>query len=334
MAKYMDAAGIRALAESAKSYFAAIDDLASTNEIQERLTEILMQNQETFDTMASLLQIMLGRTSAAKIYSLYQDPTAYNLTSSMGMAVAPPVPIEVATLSCKNSSGIQYFPEAYIPYVTTLASAFSNAAQLKVVGNIYAGNCKSLAQAFYNAYRLLIVENIYAPECTDASYLFAGCSVLERIGRLDIGTPATVAGMFKLCTALKTVPEVDTSAATDLSYMFDGSAQIKRIEGISFKSAANISSIFNQMGANVEYAYLLDLGYTDVMPDLSALTKWGTGKAENLESLRYSLVESSCDRAAAGLPNLTMRPSQTSFALLSSEDVARIIAKGYTIFPK
>ena len=332
MAKYMDSDGIRALAESAKSYFAANADLESTNMIQQRTMQIISQMNEMIEYLEKVIYFM-GTGDRIAFGDIYNDPSVYEIAGRM-MPIAPPVPCYVSVLSCKNSSNVQYFPDAYIPVIRSLAGSFYNANALVIVGNIYAERCSSLAQTFYNATKLRIVGDIYAPQCADASFMFAGCGALERIGRLDIGTPDVAKGMFKLCPSLKTVPGIDTSAVRDFSYMFDGSHKIERIEGISFKSATDVSAIFNQMGHNVTFARLLDIGYTDVMPDLSALTKWGTGRAENLESLRYSLVESSCDRAAAGLPTLTMLLSRTSYALLSSEDVARITAKGYTIFPK
>lgn len=204
---------------------------------------------------------------------------------------------------------------------------------LELVGDLIASTCTSLSQTFYNSYKLVKVGDIYAPKCTDASFMFAGCNALSWVGRFDIGTPANVKGMFKFCSKIKVIPAIDTSAATDMSAMFDGASQVERIEGISFKSATATASIFNEMGQHTRYARLLDIGYTDEVPEIGKLSQWGTGGAENLESMRYSLLESTCDRAAAGKSNLTLRPSSATFGLLTSDDRAKLSAKGYTVFP-
>lgn len=333
MAKYLDAAGVRALAESAKSYFAGLEDLV---EVNEHIEFAFQRIQYAEDDLSNLMRVVNCSTVGESISSLntiYADSNNYSLTASRGCYVAPLVPPGVDTVTCKNTTALRYFPTACIPFVTSLASSLSSCVMLELVGDLIASACTSLSQTFYNSYRLVKVGDIYAPKCTDASNMFAGCNALRWLGRLDIGTPANVKGMFKLCSEIKVIPAIDTSAATDMSEMFDGADNVERIEGISFKSATGVLSIFNQMGQNVRYARLLDIGYTDVVPEIGKLSQWGTGGAENLESMRYSLVESTCDRAAAGKSNLTLRPSSATYALLTSDDRAKLSAKGYTVFP-
>lgn len=62
-----------------------------------------------------------------------------------------------------------------------------------------------------------------------------------------------------------------------------------------------------------------------------AAIPWGTGGEESLESLKLSLITESFDRAAAGYSAMTLTLNSQTKALLSAEEKAAIVAKGYTI---
>ena len=284
MAKFLDAAGVRALAESAKSYFAGLEDMVEANENILLVMQRLTQAEEWLISTDKLLYCTtVGRGS--NLSSVYEDTTNYQLKNRFD--IAPCVPALVETLTCRNA-GIRYFPTTCIPKITSLANSFTSCSILQIVGDLIASSCTSLSQTFYNCMELVKVGDIYAPKCTDASFMFAGCYALRWVGRFDIGTPANVKGMFKLCSKIKVIPAIDTSAATDMSAMFDGASMVERIEGISFKSATDTGSIFNDMRGLTRYARLLDIGYTDDVPEIGKLSQWGTGGAENLESMLFA----------------------------------------------
>ena len=52
---------------------------------------------------------------------------------------------------------------------------------------------------------------------------------------------------------------------------------------------------------------------------------------ESRLSLTYTLVDHSFDRASAGYPTCTINLSSTTKSLLTSEEIAQITAKGFTI---
>ena len=77
---------------------------------------------------------------------------------------------------------------------------------------------------------------------------------------------------------------------------------------------------------------IVNLGQSELTAyDFSLATVWGTGSEEARQSLVNSLLTDSYDRAAAGMPPVTIKLSATSKTALTSEEIAAITAKGFTI---
>lgn len=83
-----------------------------------------------------------------------------------------------------------------------------------------------------------------------------------------------------------------------------------------------------------KYVEFVDLFNTlsELPYNLTALNNWGTGSEENRQSLVKSLVENTVDRTKfSGAKPVTIQLDPAVKALLTSDEIAQITAKGYTI---
>ena len=75
-----------------------------------------------------------------------------------------------------------------------------------------------------------------------------------------------------------------------------------------------------------------DLQPTEEFSTYPTLNNWGTGSEENRQSLVKSLVENTVDRTKfSGAKPVTIQLDPAVKALLTSDEIAQITAKGYTI---
>ena len=112
--------------------------------------------------------------------------------------------------------------------------------------------------------------------------------------------------------------------------------KIRRVEGLNFARVTD-GHLF---GGDVRfpqyqltYMRIINLGQSELAsyPDFACALKWGTGSEEARQSLVNSLLTDSYDRAAAGMPPATIKLAAASKAVLTSEEIAAITAKGFTI---
>ncbi len=68
---------------------------------------------------------------------------------------------------------------------------------------------------------------------TDMSFMFIGCSSLEKIPHLDTSKVTNMRYMFDGCSSLEEIPHMDTSKVTDMSYMFNECSSLDK--NISFR---------------------------------------------------------------------------------------------------
>lgn len=83
-----------------------------------------------------------------------------------------------------------------------------------------------------------------------------------------------------------------------------------------------------------KYVEFVDLFNTlsELPYNLTALNNWGTGSEENRQSLVKSLVENTVDRTKfSGAKPVTIQLDPAVKALLTSDEIAQITSKGYTI---
>ena len=141
--------------------------------------------------------------------------------------------------------------------------------------------------------------------------------------------------MFQGCSSIKSLPEKDTSNAKHMHGIFDGCSSLTTIEGISLKSYGE-SSIGNSTNSSIRKAVFKDIGYQSsvVQFNTANIENWGVNTSE-IPDARQSLIDSlitySFDRATAGYPTCTITLSTNTKALLTSDEISQINAKGFTI---
>lgn len=178
---------------------------------------------------------------------------------------------------------------------------------------------------------------------------FMGCTSLREV-YIDGMTSATnLSQMFQDCVNLKTV-RINTSSVTTINNIFSHAE--------SLSSVTFVGGTQNVMYTNYAFVYCREL--TSIALDLSsaketyllftdcgALTDMRIDNYGNLEptqnmtfpvpaavshdSLIYSFLDHSKDRAAEGWQSLTIRMNAATKARLSDEEKAAIVAKGYII---
>lgn len=331
----MDSAGVRALAESAKSYFASNTDVEELTEYLGTTIGMVQENQDSIRDINYAMNLAVVQSAAARpgVGMLIEAASSknYSYISSSNSVMPPPVPTSCTSFSCKGNIGLHYFPTMYLHSVSSLASAFYGCTHLQYVGDIMAPKCTVIESAFFGCTALRKVGYFSAPLATTATSMFEGCSELRKIDGLDLGPATNTARMFFGCLSLSVIPAFDTSGVTNMNQMFI-QCIATRIEGISLKSLQNATSMFGaHMARSLRYAIIKDIGATDVVPNFSSLPIWGADGEENLASLKYSLIHASYDRAANSKNPLAMQLGGAIRSRLTNADIAQITAKGFTI---
>ena len=207
--------------------------------------------------------------------------------------------------------------------------------------NIDTSNVTIMQRMFQNCTRLTTVPFYNTSKVKDMYQMFDNCRNLTTIPAFNTSNVTIMEQMFKGCSLLKTVPEMDTSKVTKFQYMFNNCTSLTTIEGISFKSFSaskmNNQYIFgSSTNSSIRKAVFKDIGYqsTAVQFNMEYIENWGINTSE-IPDARQSLIDSlitySFDRATAGYPTCEITLSSTTKALLTSDEISQINAKGFTI---
>ena len=219
--------------------------------------------------------------------------------------------------------------------VTSMSSMFAFCSGLTSVPLYNTSNVTSMDSMFDNCSSLTSVPAFNTSKANDMSHMFNGCSSLTSVPAFDTSNAESMTGMFQGCSNIKSVPEMNTSNAKHMYGIFDGCSSLTTIEGISFKSYGE-SSIGNSTNSSIRKAVFKDIGYKSsvVQFNTSNITNWGVNTSE-ITDARQSLIDSlitySFDRATAGYPTCEITLSSTTKALLTSDEISQINAKGFTI---
>ena len=219
--------------------------------------------------------------------------------------------------------------------VTDMDSMFAYCYGLTSVPQFDTSNVTYMSDMFDSCTSLQSVPSFNTIKVTDMSHMFRGCSSLTSVPSFNTSSVETMVGMFQGCSSIKSLPEMDTSNAKYMGGMFDDCNSLTTIEGISFKSNGG-SSIGNYQNTSIRKAVFKDIGYQSsvVKFNISIIENWGVNSDE-IPDARQSLIDSlitySFDRASAGYPTCTIKLSTNTKALLTSDEISQITAKGFTI---
>ena len=171
------------------------------------------------------------------------------------------------------------------------------------------------------------------------SSIFAICRKLDNldVSRMDTSKCVNMSYLFYFCNALKTidVSSWNTSNATTMLDMFTHCDSLTAIDLSKWdvSKVADMEGMFSQCGV---LAFIMMNGFgavenVNVTHMFEGCTKWGSGAANNLASLTATLVYNSFDRATAGYSTLTITLPQAVIGRLTTQNLALITKKGYTI---
>lgn len=251
------------------------------------------------------------------------------------------------------SSELNAKMNADIAYSKSLLDAWNpnnpNSANGLYIGDtklVYAPNIDTstvtiMQRMFQNCVRLTSVPLYNTSKVKDMYQMFDNCRSLTTIPAFNTINVTIMSQMFSSCYLLKTVPEMDTSKVTNFQYMFNNCTSLTTIGGISFKSfSASTMNHQYLVGSgtisSIRKAVFKDIGYQSnaVQFNTKNITNWGVNSDE-IPDARQSLIDSlitySFDRATAGYPTCTITLASNTKALLTSDEISQINAKGFTL---
>ncbi len=176
---------------------------------------------------------------------------------------------------------------------------------------------------------LRYVGDIDLSSLTSMFECFHSCSNLYSLPSLDLPRATNMQGFCYNCTKLTKIGNLNTPNATTFDSVFSNCPQLVSVSSLDFTSATNLSNAFRSANILVNIK-IVNLGNMMNTIDLSQLTMWGVGTAEDKESLRKTLVELTPTKTVA----TTVKLSANTFAVYEtfSEEGKQIIEdKGYTL---
>ena len=217
---------------------------------------------------------------------------------------------------------------------------FQSCYVLRKIVNMNTTGSTGFYSMFQDCYYLTTIPQLDTSSGTNFGSMFSSCQSLTSIPQLNTSNGTNFSYMFSGCILLTTIPPLDTSKGTNISSMFSGCSKLKRVEGISFKSLNKTVSQNYLTGYSalnkLRYALIKDIGTCTGMTsvDFSQFFVWGVNDKTTTDA-RQSLVDSlltySFDRATAGYSTCTITLSSGTKKVLTSDEIAQITSKGYTI---
>ena len=219
-------------------------------------------------------------------------------------------------------------------------SFFQNCYVLRKIGNMNTTGSTGFYSMFSGCYYLTTIPQLDTSSGTSFGSMFSSCESLTSIPQLNTSNGTNFSYMFSNCKSLTTILPLDTSKGTNFSSIFSGCSKLKRVEGISVKSLNKTVSQTYLSGYStlnkLRYVLIKDIGTCTGMTNVnfSQFFVWGV-EDETTTDARQSLVDSlltySFDRATAGYSTCTITLSSSTKKLLTSDEIAQITSKGYTI---
>lgn len=231
--------------------------------------------------------------------------------------------------SFKNAS-TQYFPKyenlRSMEYMFAYCQAITTAPPLDM------SMVTSARFAFYSCQNLSDISALDLSKVQNGQSMFHSCTSLREVNDLNIGSMQATYLMFYGCSQLRFASFTDTHSLEDCRQMFQGCQLLERIVGLDVGNVKSgmAGSFFTNTRA-LTHLYMINHGKGDTRFDFNNCPMWGTTDEEARQSVIYTLLTNSYDRAANGLSAATIQLHANTKAVLTEEEIAAITAKGYTI---
>ena len=225
--------------------------------------------------------------------------------------------------------------------VTNMDNMFRYCGNLSSVPAFDTSNVTTMCCMFISCKNLTSVPLFDTSKVTSMEAMLKDCGNLSSVPAFDTSNVTNMDDMFNVCKSITTVPAFDTSKVTSMEFIFSSCPKLTTIEGISFKSLTastmnNSYLVGYGLNTSIRKAVFKDIGYHSNAKQFNTyyIENWGVNTDE-ITDARQSLIDSlitySFDRATAGYPTCTIKLSSTTKSLLTSDEIAQIEAKGFTI---
>ncbi len=209
---------------------------------------------------------------------------------------------------------------------------FNGCKMLVILPQLDTSNVTSMSYMFGYCSALTMIPQLDTSNVTNMGYMFGYCSALTMIPQLDTSNVTNMGYMFGYCSALTMIPQLDTSNVTNMAGMFYNDSSLTTIPQLDTSNVTNMGYMLFYCTA-LHTLTLKGLGMSTKLTsiDFSYCSKWGTAGEASRQSLIDTLINYSYDRAGNGLSAATLKLHADTKALLTDEEKAQIVAKGFTI---
>ena len=214
--------------------------------------------------------------------------------------------------------------------VTDMICMFEGCSSLTTIPLFDTSKVTTMNGMFSGCKKLIDIPMLNTSNVTDMASMFKGCTYLTTIPLLDTQNVISMSSMFNGCTSLTTIPLLDTQKVTSMSMMFYGCTSLTTIPLLDTQKVTSMSMMFYNC-TSLHTMTLKWLGTKCTSIDFSPCLKWGTAGEASRQSLIDTLINYSYDRAGNGLSKATVKLHADTKALLTDEEKAQIVAKGFTI---
>ena len=242
--------------------------------------------------------------------------------------------LDLSTINTKEVTKMEYLFAECINLTSLNVSSFNTS------------NVVDMSYMFRYCQKLTTIDlsNFNTSKVTTMYYMFDNCSKLTSIDLSNFNTSSVhnMSYMFNGCNSLISldVSNLDTSNVTNIGSMLGCSKLTKVIGEIDCSKIASVYD-FNPFGystnSNLRKVTFKNIGSKSGLTETSGTeraTNWGVNSdavPDARQSLIDSLITYSYDRATAGFKTCTFKLSTNTKAVLTTDEIAQITAKGYTI---
>ena len=298
--------------------------------------------------------ILDGEEYAKKIYDEWDE----SKTSCFGLFKADKQLVFFPLVNTSNITNLgQFFMDcSYLEYVPPLDTSnaiemtfmFSGCKNLRFIPIFDTSNVTNMSNMFDTCERLTTLDltHFNTSKVTNMGQMFSYCSGLTSLdlSSFDTSKVTNMQNMFTSCSGLTSLDlsSFDTSNVTNMSYMFGNCSNLSRVDGyISFKSFSSPTMEYYYfygftVNSTLRKITFKDIGYHSNAKqfNMSYATNWGVNN-DTVTDARKSLIDSligySFNRLMYGYPICTIVLSPNTKAVLTSDEIAQITARGYTI---
>lgn len=238
-----------------------------------------------------------------------------------------PLAITMASI-CSSDAALQSFTIGSLPLLSIASSAFSGCITLQslVLPDMPEA---TLLDSLCNGCALLTSFKVGTlPKVTTLKSAFNGCTNIQSIELPDMPSLTDITSMCYSCNSLINIKIGDMPKLVTTTTIFTNSTNIKNIEIGSMDSLVDLT---NLMISTPTVFKIKNLGVCKNTTSIKFNNTWNNSTQDSLDSMIYTLVTSSYDRAKAGYSICTIQIKNASLALLTQEQIAAITAKGFTI---